>query len=428
MCWLLLLEFSAFVFLPIYCRNSKQPMSKSRNKRTKPSCWSWLGLSHIADLKEVLRRPNLPWERMGLSYNKDISLEFIDAFDRITIGDRGAEEGSDRITKEFGERSDRAEWVKQLGERSKDSYALMTYPPGGRWYWAEITKRIDINIIIEQRLRRPWDFSKVGQNPTVTYEFLRTVWSDSTSIPLFARHLPIKIVEDHLDLAWNRCLLSSNPGMTVDLIDKIDRYAEDNPNANIHDEWRWNNLSEYMAPDEIAKAPRRPWIRQWISRNDRITIAFVLKYYGPRKLPKTKGRWYWPGILSRASDINEYDLATLPHRMRRPWISLSWNPWLRDPTIRRLTKQQRGNLVDEELAAKLPRSLLFRYWDDWHPNMYDPGFLTDDRHCYGDNKLTIRDAAQIDPVFRRLYYDIAGVVLCPQFADIIVMTSVSLGE
>ena len=375
-------------------------MVRRNTKRSYPIQWSWLGLSQIIDLKDVLRYPGLPWQRWGLSHNKDISLEFIDAFDRIT--------------EEFGERSD----LLPTGKRN----GIMLLEHHGHWYWDEITRQLNISVIIEHRHTRPWDFSKITRNPSVTYDFLRTIFSDDVLVR-HARYLPIDIVDAHVDLPWDRYLLSCNSGMTIALMDKIDRYAKENPTAAVHNEWNLDELSSSMAPEEIAKAPRLTWSRYWLSQNDRITIGFVLRHYEVRKLPRSYDRWRWHAILAKARDINDYDLDALPHQLDRPWLRLSWNPWLRDPALSRLTAEQRGRLVGEELAARLSRSLLFRYWSDWHSDMYDPEFMSSQGRHYIGNEITVRDLAQIDPVFRYRYYDVPGIVFCPQFADVGLMIS-----
>lgn len=133
--------------------------------------WNWYELSMVIPMDDIRAHPDLPWNREGLSWNKDITVEAMNKLDEV-------------LTSATGE-----------------------------WEWWHLPSRVPIGDI---RLHPdlPWDAEGLSLNPGITVDDVvhLGVEGDIDSV------VSMEEIKANLLWPWSKRLMSGNPRITMEMV------------------------------------------------------------------------------------------------------------------------------------------------------------------------------------------------------------------
>lgn len=221
--------------------------------------WNWWHLSSRVPIGDIRARPDLPWDRYGLSQNKEMTVDVMNHLDHVMTNS------------------------------------------AGEWDWWHLSSKVPMDEI---RLHPdlPWDRRGLSQNNEITVEamnYLDHVMTSATDewewwhLP---SRVPIGDIRLHPDLPWDREGLSGNKDITVALMDELDEVL-----TSATGEWDWYDLSVHVPMEEIRLHPDLPWDAEGLSLNPGVTVDDVV-YLGvegdidsvvPMEEIKANPLWPW---------------------------------------------------------------------------------------------------------------------------------------
>lgn len=218
----------------------------------------WKYLSSHVPMHDVRRNPNLPWDREGLSCNKELTINDIDN--------------------------------------------LIMPNAGGRWNWSDISIYINIEEV-RQHPNKTWNRFGLSFNETLTVDDV-----DNLILPNadrewdwmnISRSINIDEVIEYPDKPWDREDLSLNKNIMMYIVDDLDM-----PNAV--GRWHYAYLSEHLHIYDIMLYSNRPWNNGNLMSNKTIDIG-ILTWKGVFKNP-TKWKWCWYEVSKniRIEDVHKY--------------------------------------------------------------------------------------------------------------------------
>tara|TARA_Y100000782_G_scaffold109878_1_gene135409 strand:+ start:7045 stop:8391 length:1347 start_codon:yes stop_codon:yes gene_type:complete len=255
-------KYSKFLDLDLYSVSSNENLDYMIVDELIHLNWEWDCLSVYLKNVEILitKYPEKPWDWRALSYNKSLSLKFIENNLQMFWDWRGLS-GNPVITIEFVERYPEHPWNK-LGlidnpnltveyvnknfkiEDFKDNYFREI---DDCWEGYYLCDAIDITRFDYLHLYE-WEKYALGNN-NVTIEFLN-------------KHRD----REHY---WNWGILSRNPNVTIEFVKE-----------NLDKPWNWNSLSsnKNIKMEDIENNLDFPWEWENIILNENLTFEFLEKY------------------------------------------------------------------------------------------------------------------------------------------------------
>ena len=194
--------------------------------------WCWFILSQHINLDDIMKNPSLPWEWDGLSFRRDITLNFVKRFNTLKPMP---------IT------------INYHFEYSVDINNIINEFPHlpYKWYIISHNPSITWDIIVSNP-NRQWDWYWLSTNPNVTWEVVTANpnknwnWSGLSSNP----NVNWDIVKTHLNNDWNWDYLSENPSMTWDII---------TTNSDMPWQWEHVSLNPNITWKIVYENANKPW-------------------------------------------------------------------------------------------------------------------------------------------------------------------------
>lgn len=257
--------------------------------------WNWYELSKNPGItvEEILIDRDLPWDIDGLSWNKNITEEFIDKF------------------------------TVREGEYIDTRVALKRF---SSWDWRGISSNLNItlNDVLECHFFRPlWGWKEISRNPNFTLKDIL----EHPEIPWEWKSVSMNInitMHDILNnpkLPWNWRGISSNPNITAKFVlDNLDtKQGLVSPGLSPGGDWDWKRLSKnpfnrYNAAVTIQRAYRKygafpKWKRDIKECNSELVYSPYIKGIGFREAQEN-----WSDRISLA---NRHNAAVIIQRFWR---------------------------------------------------------------------------------------------------------------
>lgn len=174
------------------------------------------------------------------------------------------------------------------------------------WEWYIISVREDIISLddIEAHPELPWDYTDgVSFREDITIEFIKKYPDKLWNWNALCYDLPLRIIQENLDLPWNYESLSFNKTLTIEFIYQ-----------HLDQDWNFTDISLNINPNEFEKDVRKLLDWSCLHHNSRLTSKFILRHLDYS--------WRWD-ILSLQS-LN-FDLLIGIHEFWY-WEGLSANP------------------------------------------------------------------------------------------------------
>ena len=354
--------------------------------------WVWLFLSITMPIEDVLLHPDLPWNREGLSWNEGITL---DAKRRLDNMPRAREEWSWRylsrhVPIEDVLRNPDLRWSrkglsknKNLTIDAKNMFDDMHTPDAWEgWHWEHISRNVPIEDV-PRNPDEPWDRRGLSLNKSLTIDIKEEI--DAIHMPrvrgrwqwfFLSVNVPTEDVLRNPTLPWDREGLSLNPGITINLKNKIDNMHT----PHIQDDWDWDFLSRYVPIEDVVENPGLPWDRQELSWNKSLTID-AKNRLDTMDMPRTQGDWHWPWVQKHIPIEDVFRYPSLEWNRN----SLSWNNGITMDAVNRIdnmdTLNIQGDWYWEELSQNIPmedvRQNPSLEWEKKHLSL-NPGITIED--------------------------------------------------
>lgn len=217
----------------------------------------WDTFSENVSMEDVKKYPNLPWNCIYMSYNKNITVEVI----RLLGLDKNW--CWDKLTRyvhinEIMDNKDLPWYRNNLG------YNRTVDLNGSKWKsydYSALSEWVDISII-ESNPDLPWKITDLNRNPSITLEYiLSNIGNGNWSMYYISNVISMdEIKKDTTNYPWQLYELSSNPRLTLEVIMLL---------GHTNDEWDWDSITRNISLDVIKKNPDLPWdIRSFIYNKD----------------------------------------------------------------------------------------------------------------------------------------------------------------
>ena len=271
--------------------------------------WNWCLLSMNCSLEEILTNPTEPWERHFLSNHPEITVGFMEEFDKLVPP------------------NEKEQWYDYyLADKDIPIDVAVNHP---KYKWREHMVKYNKNITLEfvkcnlagtlvSKEDNDWylrdimlKFSPPLDDPLCNPMFLG---NDAGAILSRNANLTAAFVSEHMALNWNWAWILECT-RDIENIMRICPDLLDNPNSN-----HWNILSsnENITMDIVTAHKNARWNKYALTCQPQI-IAAILRGESP---PDLLEHWNW-GFISYRVKIE--DVLRLPHYPWN-WRTLSSSP------------------------------------------------------------------------------------------------------
>lgn len=258
--------------------------------------WNWFDMSMSINIQEVVRHPNKPWSKKGLSGNRGLTMDIIKHLDMPNATDDwnwyiiSARINIQEVINNPNEPWNLQGLSKNPGINLYVYNSLNMPNKVGIWIMEEILQYMVLDEVISTDIYIQSDSKfHLSFNPTIRVSHIHFVNSKYTyskfNYFFISKYIDIREVINHPNEPWSREGLSCNKGLTMDIIKYLNM-----PNATGN--WNWSDISKYIDIQEIMNNPDEPWNKKFISNNIGITFDIA----NTIKLPNSINSWDYSNI------------------------------------------------------------------------------------------------------------------------------------
>lgn len=234
--------------------------------------WDWRYISMFISMDEVRNNPNRRWDKDGMSFNRNITLDDVDNL----IMPNAIYKWNWRYISKYIDIEEvindpNRTWNRE-GLSCNEGIELwmvdeLDMPNANdRWDYAYLSQYLNAHDIIF--IDEDWNDGNLVCNKTINEDILK--WKgiiDNTSKwhwcwYSLSSSVDMKTICKYPKLPWDIDGLSSNPHLTVEYIKML----------GIDLNWKWSKLTITIDIIDIRRNPELPWVIEWLPHNKGITL------------------------------------------------------------------------------------------------------------------------------------------------------------